>query len=269
MYKFENLKNRFDEWGYPPLEAETGFHVIQTDFETAFRNGQIRVDPDGIFIEYEGREYRGYMFIKEYHVTQFNAFPKFHLVRCRTIDTFINNGWFNQRYQFSNSQTNDVLDIDTDTLYPDKTLRLCQNCAQLIEEDIRTTEDFFRIHGQERPNGNVEVDIMGYVRDWPQMSRAYRQQQNFTCESCGLHIDNNMDKRYLHVHHINGDKLNNSEANLKCLCALCHTYQDETHQDNFLNHRNRYELRAFVNKYHDKLEEHNNPYLQQYLTRNN
>ena len=58
-----------------------------------------------------------------------------------------------------------------------------------------------------------------YNRDWIIVSRRYKEQNNWTCEECGL--DCNITKYYLHTHHINHNRYNNSYNNLKVLCRSC------------------------------------------------
>lgn len=52
-----------------------------------------------------------------------------------------------------------------------------------------------------------EVDIFGYTKNWEQISKAYRETHNYTCERCGIHIDNPFEQHYIHVHHRNGIRL--------------------------------------------------------------
>ncbi|MBP6870988.1 MAG: hypothetical protein KBC43_03185 [Bacteroidales bacterium] len=266
LYKFEQLDVKLTELGFPQVEVRNPYVAIQTDFERAFREGNISFEPGGIFIEHEGHKYKGYMFIKEYHITRFRSFPKFHLVKCETIDEFIRNGRFNIRYQFSNTATNNVVDIDSGTDYPDQVLRLCRYCSRIINENIPSTEHFFnQLHEDEEEEEEImEVDIYGYVRNWNQISREYRHRKDYTCETCGIQIKSNIDRRYLHVHHKNGDKTNNHLTNLECNCILCHAYKDRAHEDNFSIRRLRFEMRTFVNKFRSELQRLHNPFLRRF-----
>lgn len=265
LYKFERLSRKMDDWGFPRIDTDSGFKVIQRDFEEAFRAGEIRFEWDGIYLDYEGKSYKGYMFIKEYHVTRYSDFPRFHVIKCETIQKFMQLGIFNQRYIWSNSATNDVVDIDTDTVHPDLNLRLCRNCNRQINDSYYSTDTFHELlKGDAVVGEKIEVDIFGYDRNWLQISKAYRKKVNFTCEECGIKITNNFDRRFLHVHHINGDKLNNHESNLKCLCILCHSYTDVGHQHNFNAKRNKSLLKAFVRTFKEDLIQLNNIFLNKF-----
>jgi len=254
-----------DEWGFPRLDTLSGFKVIQKDFEEAYREGKIRFEEDGIYLDYEGKSYKGYMFIKEYHISRYHAFPRFHVVKCKTIDDFIASGRFRQRYVWSNSATNDVMDVDTNTEYQDSVLKLCRNCRELLVEKYLDTEDFNeQLREEASLDEEIEIDIFGYERHWQQISRSYKRKMNFTCEECGIQINNNFDQRFLHVHHMDGDKLNNKDSNLKCLCVLCHSYANRGHEYNFQVKRMMAILQAFVAGYKNELKRTDNRYLRKF-----
>lgn len=59
-----------------------------------------------------------------------------------------------------------------------------------------------------------------YAKDWEYVSWEYRKSQDFTCESCGVCLDEH--KGLLHVHHMDGTRTNNEPHNLMALCVLCH-----------------------------------------------
>lgn len=257
LYQFEKLARKMDEWGFPKLKSGSGFQVIKQDFEEAYRAGNIRFGDDGIYLEYEGKEYKGYMFIKEAYITYNGGpvkFPKCHLTKCDTIQKFISTGRFKQRYEWSNSDKNDLIDKQTRTEYKDIKLELCTYCKGDIFNEIDDTEGFFaNLDTQDVEETSKEVDIFGYDRDWQRISRTYRKKMNYTCEECGIKIPDRTGYRYLHTHHISGDKTNNKESNLECLCVLCHAYKDIRHEENFDRKRMKNEIQAFINKYRDWL----------------
>ena len=57
------------------------------------------------------------------------------------------------------------------------------------------------------------------------------------------------DRMYWETHHKNGDKLNNNDSNLECLCISCHADVDDCHRANFSKGANLAKLNSFKQKY--------------------
>ncbi len=236
LYTFNKLNKKLDQLGYPKIQSSSGFQIIKgIDFEKAYKSGSISFEDDGIYLLVDNKSYRGYMFIKEPWITKYGSYPKFHLTKCKTIQEFINNGRFKIRYEWSNSNVNDLIDKTTRNIYEDEVLELCYNCKKQIQESISDTEDFFETLDKTEIEETIEVDIFGYVKDKEKISKAYREQKGYICENCGISPNpkKSLDKRWWHTHHIDGDKTNNSPNNLRCLCILCHSKVDDRHIKNF------------------------------------
>lgn len=67
---------------------------------------------------------------------------------------------------------------------------------------------------------SIELDGDGYVFDWKFISDRKRRDHDYTCEQCRVRLHDNL--RLLHVHHIDRDKQDNCNQNLRVLCAICH-----------------------------------------------
>lgn len=265
LYDFSKLAQKLTQLGYPEA-TESGFRSIRVDFNAdafkqAVREGKIKFSEDGIYLTHEGKEWKGYMYMPTYYVEKYNSFPRFHLTRCDTIEKLFSGG-FGSLYKWSNNELNDIIDKDTNEIHKDQKLQLCSYCQEAII-GITDTEDFFKTLETEETQEilDVQVDIFGYTLDWEKISRAYRKEKDYTCERCGIKIETSYDKRFIHTHHKNGNKLINRKDNLECLCILCHANTDERHEQNFDKKRMQSEVKTFVDKYRQQLKDIGNEYI--------
>lgn len=255
LYSFEKLAKRMNEWNFPNVSHKGNFQIIKgVDFKKALQAGDIEFTDKGIYLNYHDKSYQGYMFIKYYYVNKYGTYPKFHILKCKIIDDFIQKGKFNQRYEWSNSKVNDIIDVETSTHYPNITLELCRYCANMLHIEYTTTEGFFDNLDKSNVSYDkkVEVDIFGYVKNWEYFSRKFRREKEFKCDICGIQAKQRKDQRYWHVHHKDGNKLNNDLDNLQCLCIRCHSQVDEYHKKNFLHPLQARELSNFMMVYCNK-----------------
>jgi hypothetical protein len=263
LYDFINLANRLTQLGYPE-PSQSGFRVMRRDLTQEEKAGNIDFKEDGIYLTIDGQEHKGYMYLKFPSVGRF-GFPVFHITNCKTILDQRTRGQFDGRYFWHNSNTVTLEDRDNGQIYENANLKLCNNCKrQSLISDYTDTQGFFNLLDTadlESINTEVEVDIFGYTLDWEQISRAYRREKEYTCESCGIRIEEVSDKRFIHVHHKSGNKLNNRKSNLECLCILCHANKDETHEQNFDKKRMQIQVNTFVKKYRERLQQLGNKFI--------
>lgn len=76
------------------------------------------------------------------------------------------------------------------------------------------------VRGENNPAWKGGIAKWDYAFNWKSLARSIRVRDKYTCQSCG-----DIRKRwgvYLHVHHIDSDKTNNSLDNLISVCAQCH-----------------------------------------------
>lgn len=267
LYTFIRLSDKLTELGYPPA-TESGFRVIKRDLTEEEQAGRIEFKEEGIYLAVDGEEYRGYMYLKFPDVARFGL-PKFHITNCQTVVTQRQSGTFDGRYFWHNSDTVTIEDRRTGITHNDIPLDLCGNCRrQLLITQYSDTEGFYNLLDAQESSEfrqEVAVDIFGYTLDWQQISRQFRRENDYKCECCQFQVEAVADRRFIHVHHRNGDKLNNRRSNLESICVLCHSYKDATHEQNFERRRMQAEVKLFVNKHRSELQRLGNPFLHRVL----
>lgn len=260
IYDFAKLRQFLVNLGYIVKQAK-GYREIRPEeisIDTINR-GELEVTTEGIYvISPDGEKQQVFLYKRDYHLEKYGK-PRFHICRCSTIDEFITSGGFRDHYVRANSDPVPVKNMDNrwEEVEVDN-LPLCRYCMGKIRgyNDI-TSSDFVQIlkeaRGVDEEDPEVqEVDIFGYTRDWEEISRKYREAHNYTCERCGLRIDDVFDRQYIHCHHKDFNKLNNRKSNLECLCLRCHSEVDEFHKSNLTTGANRIIMEEFNLKYPKK-----------------
>lgn len=260
IYLFNGLKKKLVSMGYRIDKAVSYRPVKNVDVDLNDLRTNIDFTDNGIFLidPVDGSRQQIFLYKRDYHLEMYGK-PRFHIRKCETIQSFINRGSFKKEYRRANTDTVMVRDMDDN--YTDKrisALPLCRYCANMLTDMSGrvNSSDFVEIlkkatDANEDDNGrqDLEVDIFGYTKDWESKSAAYRAEKGFRCEKCGITIDDPFDRQYIHVHHKNGIKTDNSPANLVCLCIKCHSEVDDRHRYNFSKGANRVMLEDFKKKY--------------------
>lgn len=260
IFDFTSLKRYLNSIGIQVGEAVNTYRAVKPGDVTinGIKGGQYTFRDDGIYINLpNGERQQIFLYKGKYHLKNYGK-PRMHIRKCSTIQEFIDSGSFRKEYRHANTESVPVVDMDNDDneVIIDG-LPLCRNCAaQLINEEkgiVIDSNSFVALLKATRnandEEENIDVDIFGYTKGWEKISKDYRSQHNYTCEKCGLHITNKWDYRFMHVHHIDGDKTNNEPSNLQCLCVRCHSQVDETHKMNFSVGANKIILDEFNSKY--------------------
>ena len=259
IYDFNRLKEFLIKRGFV-IGSREPYEIVKPDEVTPeeLRKGNIRFDTNGIFVkDKNGHERQVFLYKRDYHLSWYGK-PRFHICKCVVIDEFINSGGFNDHYMRTNSEPVDIIDLDGGWIHkPVDGLPLCGYCRRIISQygAINSTE-FVRIlkeaNSESEENKNVEVDLFGYTRDWDDISLKYKKGKQYTCEKCGLQIEDEYYRQYIHCHHIDGRKENNAESNLKCLCLYCHAHVDEHHMKRLTSGANKIIYDDFIEKYGER-----------------
>ncbi len=180
---------------------------------------------------------------------------RFHVAHCRTLEEIKRNGR-SERYH-ANANLDGEFEIHGDNALgrPDQgiaRLTVCTDCLDLlnyrgvananvsaakrneivenfnIREFFSTYSSLFEYHA---PTSDDEAK--GYTPDWSDISRAARKEAGHMCQSC--HVNLSSYGFLLHVHHRNGVRHDNAEANLAVLCADCYRRQPK-HDHRHIRH---------------------------------
>lgn len=174
---------------------------------------------------------------------------RLHFSVCQTLDKMKKSGKFEGRYRITNSTSNKyTVDVKAgmfekgDKVQKTVPLRPCKYClsklnylryrdssdhererifcnfnAQDAMEMLDQWFSLFRLETARLKNANLPT---GYTDDWREVSRDCRARNGWKCSKCGVDLSHN--KGMLDVHHRNGDKCDNTDENLQCLCKACH-----------------------------------------------
>ncbi len=266
LYKFEKLSAKLDSLGFKSL-VSNGVKIMKRDLTREANAGNIKFREDGVYLNLDGKEYKGYMYHKNPNIDKYGL-PKFHITECKTVKEQKLAGRFDNNYYWQNSHVVSLIDRSSLKEHKNVKLEICGNCKRHSRIGYKDTEGFFETLDSLMADVNTafEVDIMGYPIspiNWYELSRNFRIQMNYKCAQpkCGIVIIEPADKRFIHVHHKDGNKLNCNISNLECLCILCHANEDERHLKNFQKKRMQTEIKSFLKIYDSELRRLGNKYL--------
>lgn len=266
LYAFERLQEFVNTIAPTPAIVNKKNLIVEGEDFTANDNaGKVAYRDDGIFVIIDGTEYQRYIYKKSSWITKDGGFnlPKAHIFKCSSVIK-----WGIRNYYSASTEKVDVIDALSGKTYCKQKLDICKVCLREIRSNSkpRTTKDFFdNLDITEEEVINQETDIFGYTFDWNEISRKYRELKNYTCEQCNLKIDEGLGKRFIHVHHKNGNKKWNKSANLECLCILCHSCSDDKHLDNFQKSDMKFALETFITEYEVYIKKYNRQSLKKHI----
>jgi hypothetical protein len=221
-----------------------------------YNPSKIEIDENGFAI-YKNGEERLLLFYYKPHLvkTKFGSYvlPKYHVIECETRQEY---GGF----VFANRMPVEIASRETRKTTLEE-LELCKNCSKQI---------FKSWWGSKKPwyesvlkyiseNNHISSfftsgELKGYHVMWRQISEAYRESVGYKCESCNIDLSNKEERKYLHTHHIDEDKTNNTKENFQALCLLCHSLK---HPEKLTRGTGFLEVQEFIDNYKNRLNQTN------------
>lgn len=253
FFLFPKLKGQLSKMGIEIGEANAWrtvgtIEVLPEDIGT-----RITFENSGIYFDDNGIKRRGFMYKKAFYF-EWNGkkkTPKFHICKCTAIENF-----GREAYRFANAEPIKVFSRDKNREVLVEGMELCGYCQRILTgreaNRVKNSTDFVKIlkeDGDVKAPENVELNIFGYVKNWQQISLDYCTRKNFTCEKCGVKLDNIFDREFIYTHHKNDDRTDNRESNLECLCIKCYSELDAIHRKRFSIGGNKVMLDAFTSNH--------------------
>jgi hypothetical protein len=239
LYNFTELQAKVEnQFGIDVEKYNSKFEPpprIRIEIKHHELDSKIQIDATGIYYTDGDKRVKGFLYIpifdpKLWASKGWNDMPRFHTTNCEQIQRQRKKSNFNGHYVFSSEPVLDLAGADGKV----KDIKLCGYCRNLeglssivgsqtyYEEVLLDPSQPGNFIDEELPN-EVMVGNGGYTPDWDETSRIYRIKKNFTCEDCGVKLNEVYSHSYfLETHHINGNKTDNDDSNLKCVCTLCH-----------------------------------------------
>ena len=184
---------------------------------------------------------------------------KFHVAYCRTLEEMDHKGKY-ERYVATNhlSGTFHITGVHWEngtSVKGSTSLKVCKNCLTKLNYqgyrhnrakvfsafNLETFFDTYSSFFPRMPRRRAGEFDGQYTRDWGDVAARYKTRLEFTCEICNVNLRGH--EHLLHVHHVDGVKINNRRSNLKALCADCHRKQPN-HGRMHVSHANTQQIAA-------------------------
>lgn len=201
----------------------------------------IRVDTDGT-LNWKGHKVVLHIYSVRSDGWQKESLPRFHVAECSTLQSMREKGAF-ERYVVSQKTTGNFT-INISEVKREAALQICRNCLTHLDyQNFRSQRktkqqeivsgfkipEFFQVYDKgfySVPNYTDQTAVFDkYTDDWKKISAEMRWNNHWVCQGCRLDLVK--DKQFLHVHHKNSIRSDNSPSNLAVLCIECHAKQPD------------------------------------------
>jgi hypothetical protein len=109
-------------------------------------------------------------------------------------------------------------------------------------EKRRKAQAFVRFKQREKIRPVIKNN-KEYPPLWHEIRKLVYSRDKWLCRECGVHCNNNMDKK-IQCHHIDYDTSNNDVSNLITLCAGCHAKTNFRRENWIIHYREKMENRV-------------------------
>lgn len=250
---------------------DSGVELKSIDIDRLLVTSGMDIPPEDIqyaddgTLEYEGRKV--VVYIRDQYadgagdideLVDPNQLNKFHVANCSTLEDMRGQNRYGRYVVATRTDGQFIVNflvggkIHSKGKKVERRLYVCKNCLNRLNYDnyrrsfeknkIRDNFDlnaFFQTYGSRIINKPVGSDITDplnqYPSNWDEISDQKREGVGWRCEECGEDLISKQE--FLHTHHINGRKDDNSERNLVALCIGCHA---EKPQHQFLKSSPKY-----------------------------
>jgi hypothetical protein len=233
--------------------AKNPHHLTLEEIEQLSRSGieipldQVRILEDGTLAYKNSRVILYIRDVAQYRNTGFkqDELPRFHVSDCKKLQEMRANKRF-ERYVVATREDGSFelnISIKGNQGFERRTERLnvCQFClgklgwqgfdSSLPQPQRRTIvsgftlNDFFKTYGKtliinEPTHTSNTAPLNAYTSDFKILGDQIKRDRNHRCDQCKIDLSNHL--QFLHAHHINGQKSDNSPSNIKVVCIGCH-----------------------------------------------
>ena len=174
--------------------------------------------------------------------------PKFHVADCDTLQEMRRSNRYDRYVVTYRTDGKFIVNFLHDQVEEaERRLYVCKNCLDRLNYNgyrrrgysgRNAIRDYFDLRAffekydsqitREPTHTDITAPVNTYPPNWEQISYRYKEKRNWKCEECGVNLRD--ERKFLHVHHINGQKNDSNEKNFLALCISCHANKPQHHQ---------------------------------------